>query len=90
MAKNYGGVSGEKLRQIVAKIEKLEEEKKEVAEFLSDTYKEAKSQGFDTGVLRKLISIRKKEPAKLAEEEEVLDLYKHALGMAEADEKEAA
>ena len=86
----FGGISGEKLRLIVSKIEKLEEEKKEVAEFLTDTYSEAKSLGFDAKILRKLISIRKKEPAKLAEEEEILDLYKHALGMAEGDSKEAA
>lgn len=86
----YGGISGDKLRQIVSKIEKLEEEKKEVTEFLGDTYKEAKSLGFDAKILRKLVSIRKKDATKLAEEEEILDLYKHALGMVPEDEKEAA
>lgn len=85
---NFGGVSGEKLRLIVSKIEKLEEEKKEVAEYLGDTYKEARSQGFDAKVLRKLIQIRKKDAQKVAEEEEVLDLYKHALGMAVDSEEE--
>lgn len=60
---------------------KLEDEKKEVTEFISDTYEEAKSQGFDVAVLRKLIAQRKKDAAKLSEEEEILDLYKHALGM---------
>jgi uncharacterized protein (UPF0335 family) len=91
---NYGGVSGEKLRQLVSKIERLEEEKKTVQEALADTYGEAKSSGFDVKVLRKLISLRKKDAQKLAEEEEVLDLYKHALGMTgnfeAVEEKEAA
>ncbi len=87
----FGGVSGEKLRQIVAKIEKIEEEKREVAEALTDTYSEAKSLGFDAKILRKLVSIRRKDASKLAEEEEVLDLYMHAMGMIPGeDEKEAA
>ncbi len=87
---NFGGVSGEKLRQMVSKIEKLEEEKKEVSEYLSDSYKEAKSQGFDPKVLRQVIKIRKSDAQKLAEQQEILDLYLHALGMAEGDAKEAA
>lgn len=90
----FGGISGEMLRLIVSKIEKLEEEKKEVSEYLSDTYKEAKSQGFDTKALRELIKIRKADQSELAEKEEILDLYKHALGMLgksiEETEEEAA
>lgn len=81
----FGGVSGEKLRQMVAKLEKLEEEKKEVSEYLSDTYKEAKTLGFDTKVLRQVIKIRKSDKQKLAEHQEILDLYLHALGMADED-----
>jgi uncharacterized protein (UPF0335 family) len=69
------------LKQIVAKIEKLEAEKKEVAEFLSDTYKEAKSQGFDVKILRKLVAIRKQDAQKLAEETEILKLYMKTVGM---------
>lgn len=88
MGKRFGGVSGEMLRLIVSKIEKLEQEKKEVAEYISDAYKEAKSQGFDVKVLRQLIKIRKSDASQLAEQEEVLDLYKHALGMADGDAKE--
>lgn len=90
----FGGISGEQLRQIVARIEKLEEEKKEIAEFISDAYKEAKSNGFDVKVLRKVISLRKRDAQQIAEEEEVLDLYKHALGMLahieEQEDKQAA
>ena len=77
----FGGVSGEKLRQIVAKIERADEEKKEASEHLTDCYKEAKSLGFDSKILRKLIAQRKKDPAKVAEEQEVLDIYMHAMGM---------
>ncbi len=77
----FGGISGEQLRQLVARIEKLEEEKKEVSEFISDAYKEAKANGFDVKVLRKIISLRKRDQAQIAEEEEIMDLYKHALGM---------
>lgn len=77
----FGGISGEQLRQIVSKIEKLEEEKKEVAECIKDAYSEAKAHGYDVKVLRKLISLRKRKVADIMEEEEILDLYKHALGM---------
>lgn len=84
----FGGISGEQLRQIVARIEKLEEEKKEVSEFISDAYKEAKSNGFDVKVLRKIISLRKRDKQQLAEEEEIMDLYKHALGMITLSEAE--
>lgn len=84
---NFGGVSGEKLRQMVAKLEKLEEEKKEISEYLSDTYKEAKTLGFDAKVLRNIIKIRKSDKNKLAEQQEILDLYLHALGMADETEE---
>lgn len=87
----FGGISGEQLRQIVARIEKLEEEKKEISEFISDAYKEAKSNGFDVKVLRKIISLRKRDKSQIAEEEEIMDLYKHALGMitlSEADDSD--
>ncbi|MDX1950164.1 MAG: DUF2312 domain-containing protein [Rickettsiales bacterium] len=82
----FGGISGEQLRQLVARIEKLEEEKKEVSEFISDAYKEAKANGFDVKVLRKIISLRKRDQSQIAEEEEIMDLYKHALGMIKISE----
>lgn len=78
---NFGGVSGEQLRQLVARIEKLEEEKKEIMEYIKDTYGEAKSQGFDTKILKKVVALRKREYSELAEEEAIMDIYKHALGM---------
>ena len=71
----------EKLRQTVARIERLEEEKKEVADQIKDVYAEAMAFGFDTKALRALVSERKKDPDKLEEFATVLDLYRNALGM---------
>ena len=61
--------------------EKKEEEKKEVAEQIKEVFAEAKSNGFDTKTLRKVISLRKKALEERQEEEAMLDLYLHALGM---------
>ena len=69
------------LSQIVEKIERLEQEKENVTLDIRELYNEAKSNGFDTKVLRKLISIRKQDIEKVREQEELLDLYKHAVGM---------
>ena len=76
-----GEVSSERLRAFVLRIEKLEEDKKSISEDLKDVYAEAKSMGFDVKILRKIISLRRIEIEKRREEEELLDLYKSALGM---------
>ena len=70
----------EKLRQTVAKIERLEEEKKEVAEQIKEVYGEAKSIGFDTKALRQVIRLRKIEKAERDEQEMILETYLIALG----------
>ncbi|MBY0568475.1 MAG: DUF2312 domain-containing protein [Hyphomonadaceae bacterium] len=70
----------EKLRQIVARIEKLEEEKKSIADDVKETYAEAKSFGLDPKVLRQVIRIRKLDRQEREEQEQVRDLYLHALG----------
>ena len=70
----------EKLRQTVAKIERLEEEKKEVAEQIKEVYGEAKAIGFDTTALRQLIRLRKIEKAEREEQEMILETYLIALG----------
>lgn len=70
----------EKLRQIVARIEKLEEEKKAIADDVKETYAEAKSFGLDPKVLRQVIRIRKLDRQEREEQEQVRDLYLHALG----------
>lgn len=72
----------EKLRQTVAKIERLEEEKAEVAEQIKDTYAEAKAIGFDTKALRQVVRLRKIARAEREEQEMILETYMVALGEA--------
>lgn len=74
-------VAADHLKQIIERIERLEEEKKEVAEQIKEVYAEAKGNGFDTKTLRKIVAMRKKDPNELSEEEAMLDLYMAALGM---------
>jgi len=69
-----------KLKQIVTKIERLEEEKAEVAGHIKDEYDLAKSQGYDTKALRKVVSLRRQDRQKREEEQSVLDTYLLALG----------
>lgn len=70
----------EKLRQIVARIEKLEEEKASVAGDIKEVYGEAKALGYDTKVLRKIVTLRKQDRNERIEMEQVMDLYLLALG----------
>lgn len=74
-------VAADQLRSIIDRVERLEEEKKEVAEQIKEVFAEAKANGFDTKTLRKVISLRKKALEERQEEEAMLDLYLHALGM---------
>jgi uncharacterized protein (UPF0335 family) len=76
------------LKTIVERIERLEEEKKTIAGDIKEVYAEAKGNGFDTKVLRKVISLRKKDDAERQEEEAMIEVYLAALGM--APEREAA
>lgn len=81
MVTNYGGIEGSHLRQYIEKIEKLEEEKKSIAEDMKEVFAEAKAQGFDTKIMRKVISLRKMDAADREEQDTLLDIYCHALGM---------
>jgi uncharacterized protein (UPF0335 family) len=74
-------VAGERLRSIVDRIERLEEERKALGSDIKDIFAEAKSAGFDVKVLRQLIRIRKQEPAEIEEQETLLDVYRRAIGM---------
>lgn len=69
------------LRAFIERIERLEEEKKALADDIKDVYAEAKGNGFDVKIIRKIVSIRKQDRDKRREEEEILDLYLAALGM---------
>jgi uncharacterized protein (UPF0335 family) len=71
----------EQLKAIVERIERLEEEKKSISDDIRDVFAEAKANGFDTKVLRQVLRIRKQDLAERQEQETVLDLYLHALGM---------
>ncbi|MDD2705916.1 MAG: DUF2312 domain-containing protein [Acidocella sp.] len=74
-------IAGERLRSIVERIERLEEERKAIGSDIKDIFGEAKSAGFDVKVLRQLIRIRKQEPAEVEEQETLLDIYRRAIGM---------
>ncbi|WP_242913617.1 DUF2312 domain-containing protein [Brevundimonas pishanensis] len=69
-----------RLRTIIERIEKLEEEKKAIMEDIKQVFAEAKGEGYDVKVLRKVVRIRKQDKAKRQEEEAILDLYLSALG----------
>ena len=75
------GIAADRLHSLVARIERLEEERKALGGDIKDIYTEAKSAGFDVKVLRQVIRIRKQEPADVEEQENLLDLYRRALGM---------
>ena len=76
-----GGIAADRLRSIIERIERLEEERKALGSDIKDIYSEAKSAGFDVKVIRQLIGIRKREPAEVEELESLLDVYRRALGM---------
>jgi uncharacterized protein (UPF0335 family) len=78
------------LKSIVERIERLEEEKKAIAGDIKEVYAEAKGNGFDIKILRKVISLRKKDANEREEEEAMLDLYLSALNMIPAEKSEAA
>lgn len=75
-----GGVAVAELKQFIERIERLEEEKAGIAADIKEVYAEAKGRGYDVKVLRKVVSLRKKDPQQRREEEELLDLYLSALG----------
>ncbi|SLN60791.1 DUF2312 domain-containing protein [Pseudooctadecabacter jejudonensis] len=74
-------VTADELRQFIERIERLDAEKKDIAEQQKEVMAEAKGRGYDTKVMRKLIALRKRDSNDIAEEEAVLEMYKEALGM---------
>ncbi|WP_020179797.1 DUF2312 domain-containing protein [Methylopila sp. M107] len=74
-------VARDQLTAFVERIERLEEEKKGVSDDIAEVYAEAKGNGFDVKVLRKVIAVRKQDVSERAEQEAILDLYLSALGM---------
>lgn len=74
-------VTADELRQFIERIERLDAEKKDIADQQKEVMAEAKGRGYDTKVMRKLIALRKRDRDDIAEEEAILDMYKEALGM---------
>lgn len=79
--KDVAGVAGDRLKSFIERIERLEEEKRALADDIKEVFAEAKGTGFDTGVMRKLIAIRKMDKDDLDEQETLLDVYMRAIGM---------
>ncbi len=78
---NSYAVTADELRQFVERIERQEDEVALARADLKDIFKEAKARGYDTKVLRKLVSLRKRKPDEIAEERAILEMYGAALGM---------
>jgi uncharacterized protein (UPF0335 family) len=83
-------VAQDQLRAFVERIERMEEEKKAIADDIKEIYSEAKGSGFDTKVLRQIIRIRKQDHSERMEQEAILDLYMAALGMQAAPREDEA
>lgn len=75
------GITADRLRGFIERVERLEEEKKGIADDIKEVYAESKALGFDTKIMRKIVSLRKLEQQERMEQEELIDVYKHALGM---------
>jgi len=79
--RDVGGVAGDRLRSFIERIERLEEEKAALAEDIKEIYAELKGVGYDAKTVRKIVSLRKLDSEKRREADELLDLYKTAVGM---------
>lgn len=80
---DIGGITAEQLRSYIERIERLEEEKAGIAADIRDVFAEAKGNGFDVKTMRQVLRLRKLDKDERDEQETLLDLYLHALGMAE-------
>ena len=76
-----GGIAVDRLRSIIERVERLEDERKALGSDIRDVFQEAKSAGFDVKVVKQLIKLRKQNPADVEEQETLLDIYRRALGM---------
>ena len=80
-AQDVGGVAGQRLRSFIERVERLEEEKAHMMEDIKEIYAEAKGVGFDAKTMRKIVALRKMDAEKRREADEILELYKSAIGM---------
>ena len=79
---DVGGIAGERLKSFIERIERLEEEKRALAEDIREVFSEAKGVGFDVRIMRQVLKLRRMDQDDLDEQEALLDTYKRALGMA--------
>ena len=77
----HNGVNADHLKALIERIERLEADKAQIGEDIKDVYQEAKSAGYDSRIMKKVIAIRKRDPAERSEEEVLLDLYCQAVGV---------
>ncbi len=87
---DVGGIAADRLRSFIERIERLEDEKAALSADIREVFAEAKSNGFDTKIMRQVVRLRKMESADREEQELLLDLYKRALGMSEQELAEAS
>lgn len=78
---NWSAAAAPQLRAIVERVERLEDEKKAIADDIKDVYAEAKANGFDTAIIRQVVRLRRQDAVERAERQAMLDLYLSALGM---------
>jgi uncharacterized protein (UPF0335 family) len=78
------------LRQFIEQIERLEEDKKAIADDVRDKFAEVKGTGFDVKIVRQIIKMRKKSKSEREEEDSILEVYKHAMGMLSEDDRQTA
>jgi uncharacterized protein (UPF0335 family) len=86
---DVGGIGGEQLKSFIERIERLEEEKRALAEDIKEVYAEARGNGFEPKIMRQIIRIRKRDQDDLDEEESLIELYKRAIGMLPAESGQA-
>ena len=77
-----GGIAADRLKSFIERIERLEEEKAAIAGDIKEVYSEAKSSGFETKIMRQIVRLRKMDAQERNEQEQLLDVYKQAVGMA--------
>jgi uncharacterized protein (UPF0335 family) len=78
---DVGGIASERLQSFIDRVERLEEEKKNLMDDIKDVFAEAKATGFDVKIMRQVLKLRKLDKADRQEQEHLLELYKRALGM---------
>lgn len=76
-----GGIAADRLKSFIERIERLEEEKAALAADIKEVYSEAKAAGFDAKIMRQVVRLRKMDSSDRQEQEALLDVYKHAIGL---------